>query len=99
MAVAILMSAYGMSERRACTTIRVDRSSVRYQSRRPDDDPVRERLRELAHDRRRFGYRRLHVLLQAEGLVQNRKKTERLYREEELKVRRRRSRRRAIDAE
>ena len=90
------MSAYGMSERRACTTIRADRSSVRYQSRRPDDAPVRERLRELAHDRRRFGYRRLHVLLKAEGLVQNRKKTERLYREEGLKVRRRRSRRRAI---
>jgi putative transposase len=60
-----------MSERRACTTIRADRSSVRYQSRRPDDAPVRERLRELAHDRRRFGYRRLHVLLKAEGLVQN----------------------------
>lgn len=95
-AVAILVDRYEMSERRACTTIRADRSSARYQSRRPDDAPVRERLRELAHDRRRFGYRRLHVLLQAEGLVQNRKKTERLYREEGLKVRRRRSRRRAI---
>jgi putative transposase len=53
-------------------------------------------MREIAHDRRRFGYRRLHVLLKAEGLVVNRKKTERLYREEGLKVRRRRGRRRAI---
>jgi putative transposase len=65
---------------------------VRYQSCRPSDRNLRERLRELASERRRFGYRRLHVLLRREGLVQNRKKTQRLYREEGLAVRRRRGR-------
>jgi len=69
---------------------------IRYQSKRLSDASLRTRMVELAHERRRFGYRRLHVLLKAEGLVVNRKKTERLYREEGLKVRRRRGRRRAI---
>jgi transposase InsO family protein len=68
---------------------------VRYQSRRPSDRDLRDRMRELAAERRRFGYRRLHVLLRREGLVQNRKKTQRLYREEGLAVRRRRGRKRA----
>ena len=63
-------------------------------SRRPDDTVLRARLRELADQRRRFGYRRLHVLLRSEGWTMNRKKTQRLYGEEGLAVRRRRSRRR-----
>ena len=84
-----------MSERRACCLIGADRRMVRYQSCRPSDRNLRERLRELASERRRFGYRRLHVLLRREGLVQNRKKTQRLYREEGLAVRRRRGRKRA----
>ena len=67
-AVAHLVEAYEMSERRACNAIGVDRSSVRYRSRRPDDAALRARLRELAIERRRFGYRRLHVLLRLEGL-------------------------------
>ena len=53
---------------------------------------LREKLRELAHQRRRFGYRRLHILLRREGLTINRKKTQRLYREEGLTVRRRKGR-------
>jgi putative transposase len=52
-------------------------------------------MRELAAERRRFGYRRLHVLLRREGLVVNRKRTQRLYREEGLMVQRRRGRKRA----
>lgn len=95
-AVAYLQRTYEMSERRACRTAKADRTMVRYRSRRPDDAPLRERMTELAHERRRFGYRRLHVILKSEGLVVNRKKTERIYREEGLKVRRRRGRRRAI---
>ena len=83
-----------MSERRACAMIAVDRSSIRYRSRRPDDADLRARLRKLADERRRFGYRRLHVLLRQEGHIVNRKKTQRLYREEGLTVRRRKSRRR-----
>jgi putative transposase len=84
-----------MSERRACALVRADRTSVRYKSCRPAETALRERLRALAGERRRFGYRRLHVLLRREGLVQNRKRTERLYREEGLSVRRRRGRKRA----
>ena len=80
-AVAHLAEAYEMSERRACRVIAADRSSVRYRAERPDDARVRERLRGLAAERRRFGYRRLHVLLRKEGLVVNRKRTQRLYRE------------------
>ncbi len=54
------------------------------------------KLRELANQRRRFGYRRLHILLRREGVMINRKKTQRIYQEEGLAVRRRRSRRRAV---
>ena len=85
-----------MSERRACRVIDADRKSVRYRSTRDDDVDLREKLRELANQRRRFGYRRLHILLRREGIMINRKKTQRLYREEGLAVRRRRSRRRAV---
>jgi len=88
-AVAHLQVAYEVSERRACSTLEADRTSVRYRSRRPDDAPARTRLRELASIRRRFGYRRLHVLLTREGIVMNHKKLRRLYREERLQVRRR----------
>ena len=84
-----------MSERRACSTLGVDRKTVRYRPRRAADEALRCRMRELAAERRRFGYRRLHVLLRREGLVQNRKRTQRLYREEGLTVRRRRGRKRA----
>ena len=87
-----------MSERRACRVIGADRKSMRYRSQRDDDTELRLKLRELAQQRRRFGYRRLHILLRREGVVINRKKTQRLYREEKLEVRRRRSRRRAIGA-
>jgi putative transposase len=55
-----------MSERRACQVIRADRKMVRYRSRRPADTELRSRLRELAAEQRRFGYRRLHVLLRHE---------------------------------
>jgi transposase InsO family protein len=94
-AVAHLVEVHEMSERRACHLIGADRSTIRYRSRRPDDADLRDRLRELAGERRRFGYRRLHVLLRQEGLVVNRKKTERIYREEKLTVRRRRGRKKA----
>lgn len=85
-----------MSERRACTVIGADRTSVRYRVRRADDEPIRARLRELASERRRFGYRRLHVLLTREGLLMNHKKLRRLYCEERLQVRRRSGRKRAL---
>lgn len=94
-AVAHLVDVHEMSERRACSVIGADRTSIRYRSHRPDDADLRERLRELASERRRFGYRRLHVLLRREGVVVNRKKVQRLYREEGLSVRRRKGRKKA----
>src|ERR1700736_4103708 len=62
---------------------------------RSGDEAVRKRVRELAAVRRRFGYRRLLVLMRREGLVMNHKKF-RLYREERLQVRRRGGRKRAL---
>ena len=95
-AVAHLQSIFEVSERRACAGLGVDRTSVRYRSTRPDDGAVRARLRELAALRRRFGYRRLHILLRREGIIMNHKKLRRLYREERLQVRRRGGRKRAL---
>ena len=95
-AVAHLRTKFAASERRACAALAVDRTSARYRSIRPDDAALRARLRELAAVRRRFGYRRLHVLMRREGLVLNHKKLRRLYREERLQVRQRRGRKRAL---
>lgn len=85
-----------MSERRACRVIHADRRSVRYRSTRNDDADLREKLRELANQRHRFGYRRLQILLRREGIMTNRKKKQRLDQEEGLAVRRRRRRKRAV---
>jgi putative transposase len=94
--VAHLCCSYAVSQRRACQVIGADRSSMRYRSRRPDDGYLRQRLRELAMVRRRFGYRRLHLLLTREGLYMNHKKLRRLYAAERLQVRRRSGRKRAL---
>ena len=91
-----IVSAYEMTERRACRLIKADHETVRYRSRRPRDDALRGRLRELAAEQRRFGYRRLHILLRAEGQVLNRKKTQRLCREEGLTLRKRATGTRAL---
>ena len=84
-----LRQVYGVSQRRACQAIGADRSSARYRRRRPDDGLLRSRLREIAAVRRRFGYRRLHILLRREGVTLNHKKLRRIYAEERLQVRRR----------
>ena len=95
-AVAHLVDAYGMSERRACKAIGCCRMTMRYQTTRADDGGLRRRMKAIAHERRRFGYRRLHVVLKREGYMINHKKLFRLYREEKLAVRRRGGRKRAI---
>lgn len=95
-AVAHLMDAHGMSERRACKTIGSCRMTMRYKTIRTDDGDLRQRMKAIAHERRRFGYRRVHVLLKREGYRVNHKKLFRLYREEKLAVRRRGGRKRAI---
>ena len=94
-AVAHLQGRMGLSERRACSIVGADRTMVRYRSRRPADSELRARLRELANERRRFGYRRLFVLLRREGESSGINRIHRLYREEGLTVRKRRARRKA----
>lgn len=95
-AVAYLKAEFQMSERRACSVIAADRKMIRYCSRRRPEPQLRARLRELANERRRFGYRRLFILLRREGELSGINRVYRLYREEGLTVRKRRARRRAI---
>lgn len=85
-----------MSQRRACQVLDVDRSGVRYRSIRPDDLELREAMKKVALERRWFGYRRIHVMLQREGVTMNLKKLRRLYREEKLQVCKRGDRKRAL---
>jgi putative transposase len=89
-AVAHLTSVHEMSERRACRLTGCQRMTVRYRSQ------LRERLVALARERRRFGYRRLLIFLRREGFVVNHKRLFRLYREEQLMVRKRGGRKRAL---
>jgi transposase InsO family protein len=95
-AVAHLREHFQMSERRACSVLAADRKMIRYRSRRPPETELRERLRDLANERRRFGYRRLFILLRREGEASGINRIYRLYREERLGVRKRKGRKRAI---
>lgn len=84
------------SQRKACELVGIAPRVYRYQSIRGDDADLRERLVELSAERRRFGYRRLHILLRREGWEVNWKKLYRLYKEEKLTVRKRGGRKRAL---
>lgn len=90
-----VQAAKGISERRATRWTGFARSTIRYRSVRPPQDELRARIRELAGERPRWGYRRIHVLLRREGWAVNRKRVQRLYREEGLAVRRKGKRRRS----
>ena len=90
------MKEKGLSQRRACGLVGIAPRVYRYRSTRGDDEDLRGRLRELSAERRRFGYRRLHVLLRREGWEVNWKKLYRIYREERLTVRKRGGRKRAL---
>jgi putative transposase len=79
---------FGRSEQRACVLIGISRSCFRYRPRPPTDSELRQRLKELAQHKKRYGARRLHLLVKKEGLVINHKRTERIYREEHLALRR-----------
>jgi putative transposase len=94
--VAHVCEQHGISQRRACDILRIDRSSVRYKSVRPNDAELREAMKKVASERRRFGYRRIHVMLERQGIIMNQKKLRRLYREEKLQVRKRGGRKCAL---
>jgi putative transposase len=83
----------GLSQRQACTLVNCPRGTMQYKSHRSDDAHIRDRLRDLAQRRVRFGWRRLKILLKREGIVMNDKKLRRIYREECLQVRPRKKRR------
>ena len=92
-AVTHLMVTHQFGVTRSCGLIGISRSLYRYESKRPDDTPLKERLAELAGQKRRYGYRRLHVLLRREGWLLIWKRTYRVYREAGLMVRRRKRKR------
>ena len=94
--VAHLQAVMGLSERRACSLDDADRKMLRYRSRRAPGTALRPQLRDLANARRRFGYRRLFILLRQDGEPSGINRIYRLYREEGLTVRKRRARRRAV---
>jgi putative transposase len=88
-----MVERFDLSERRGCRLMGMSRSSYRYEVYREDPPKLRERLKVLAEQRRRFGYRRLYVLLRREGFSVNHKRVYRLYRQEGLSLRRRRRKR------
>jgi len=88
-----MQSQTAISERQACALVGIYRSTLRYQSRLPEqDEALSSRIIELAQERRRFGYRRIHALLRREGVEVNHKRVYRLYRAAELAVKRRKRR-------
>jgi len=84
------------SQRQACGLVGLHPKTYRYASKRTGDEGLRAKLRELASQRRRFGYRRLGLMLERQGIWLNRKKLYRLYKEERLSVRKRGGRKRAL---
>jgi putative transposase len=92
------MESLGLSERKACQLVNISSSVFRYEPKPRNDDEVRRRMRELAEQRKRVGSPRLHILLKREKLVVNHKRTERLYREEGLALRKKRRRKGAAGA-
>jgi putative transposase len=81
------VESFGLSTRRACNLVGLWRATYRYQRKKAHDGVLRQRLKDLAEQRRRFGCHRLHVILKREGLVINHKRTERIYLEEGLSLR------------
>lgn len=86
--MAYIVAEHGVSERRACKLLELDRSSYRYQPQADQNGKLREELVALARQKPRFGYRRLGALLEKRGHRFNHKRLYRLYREEHLAVRR-----------
>ena len=77
-AVVHLCEAHGVSQRRACDVLQIDRSTVRYLSRRGDDAELRDAIKRVSRERRRFGCRRIHVMIAREGFEVNHKKVRRI---------------------
>jgi putative transposase len=85
--VSDLVTIFRTSIRRACGVCKFSRGTYHYKHRRPDQAPLRKRIREIAETRIRYGYKRIHVLLRREGWAVNLKRIHRLYRLEGLQLR------------
>ncbi len=90
----LLVEKFDVSERRACRVVGLSRSSHRYRHRLSEPKGLRNRLREHAAQYRRWGYKKMTVLLQRDGYRVNHKRVYRVYRQEKLLVHQRRRRRR-----
>lgn len=88
-AATLLVVCFGLSQRRVCRLVALDRNTLRYRSQRPGDHALRTRMRELAETKRRYGCPRIYVRLRREGWMVNHKKVERIHRKEGLSLRRR----------
>ena len=82
-----LMDRFGLSERKACRMVELNRSSKQYKASKRDDSEIRSKIRELAEENKKYGSPMLHAILRREGYVLNHKRTERIYREERLSLR------------
>lgn len=87
---------YGFSERRACRLVGTNRASMRYVSRKTEEFLLRGKITAIAHEKRRYGYRRIHILLKRDGIQINHKKLFRIYKELGLKVLKRGGRKKAL---
>jgi putative transposase len=92
--VAAVQVDWGVSQRRACATLDVNRSTCQYRSRRPGQAPLEARIKEICETRVRYGYRRVHVHLRREGWDVNHKKVHRIYNELGLQLRNKKPKRR-----
>lgn len=91
-----VVTIHGYSERRACQLVGANRASIRYVSHKPEEGLLKEKITSIAHEKRRYGYRRIHVLLRREGIHINHKKLFRIYKQLGLKVLKRGGRKRAL---
>lgn len=94
--VQMMVSNHSLTQRQACKLVGACRGTVRYNSRRKDDGSLREKIGQIAYEKRRFGYRRIHRKLKREGHFINHKKVFRIYQDLKLKVQKRKSRKRVL---
>lgn len=96
MAAKHLQKDFEMSVRKSCNAVGISRSTLRYgYKKKPDEDFLVARIRELANENRRYGYRRIKILLEREGLFVNKKRVHRIWKHEGLPLKRKRPKRRA----
>ena len=91
-----IIEKHHLSQRRACQLVGIHRSTVRYQSKKGDEIWLIEKIKAIAYEKKRFSYRRIHMVLKREKIVVNHKKVYRIYKSCGLKVLKRRGRKKAV---